>query len=55
MKWHIEYDNDTGACDGYFVEWWNVTNNEKFFRCRKENDAEWLLEILNSQEDNKEE
>ena len=56
MKWHIEHEYVTSTYEmfmmnEYFVEWWNVTNNEKFFRCRSEDDAEWLLEILNSQED----
>ena len=49
MKWRIEYDNDTGARDDYFSEWWTVTNGkDKFFDCRTEEDAKWLCEILNS-------
>jgi len=44
--WVIEYDNDTGPGDEYFVEWFNVTNGEKSFRCNTKEDAEFLLASL---------
>lgn len=44
--WAIEYDNDTGSGDEYFVEWFNVTNGEKSFRCNSKEDAEFLLASL---------
>ena len=44
----IEYDNDTGPGDEYFVEWFNVTNGEKSFRCNTKEDAEFLLASLSS-------
>jgi hypothetical protein len=44
--WVIEYDNDTGPGDEYFVEWFNVTNGEKSFRCNSKEDAEFLLASL---------
>jgi hypothetical protein len=44
--WVIEYDNDTGSGDEYFVEWFNVTNGEKSFRCNSKEDAEFLLASL---------
>jgi hypothetical protein len=47
MEWKIEYDNDTGAYDEYFVEWWKVTNGEKTFECKNESHAKWLAELLN--------
>jgi len=46
--WVIEYDNDTGPGDEYFVEWFNVTNGEKSFRCNTKEDAEFLLASLSS-------
>jgi len=46
MKWRIENDNDTGSNDEYFVEWWNVTDGEKSFRCNTEADANFLLSVL---------
>lgn len=45
--WTIEWDNDTGPNDGYYVEWWNVTDGTKTFRTESEKDAEWLAELLN--------
>jgi hypothetical protein len=46
-EWGIEWDNDTGPNDGYYVEWWNVTDGERSFRSYKEADAEWLQAFLN--------
>lgn len=45
--WRIEYDNDTGPDDGYFHQWWTVTNGEVSFKCDAEKDAKLLLAHLN--------
>lgn len=44
--WKIKWDNDTGPNDGYYVEWWNVTNGETTFQCESESDAQWLADLL---------
>lgn len=44
--WKIEYENDTGPNDGYYVEWWNVTNGKVTFRCEGESEAQWLADLL---------
>lgn len=44
--WIIEYDNDTGPGDEGFDEWWIVTNEERSFKCSSEDDAKWLLGLL---------
>ncbi len=41
--WKIEYGNDTGPNDDCFIEWWDVTNGEKSYRCTDKDDAEWLM------------
>lgn len=48
MKWEIEYDNDTGASDEYFAEWWTVTDGTRHFKCNSEDDANWLKDTLNA-------
>lgn len=45
-KWRIEYDNDTGANDDYFHEHWDVTDGVTTFGCESEEDAEWLVVVL---------
>lgn len=45
--WKVEYENDTGYNDEGFWEWWEVTNGETSFRCKEEEDANWLAEQLN--------
>jgi hypothetical protein len=47
--WKVEYDNDSN--DDWFSEWWNVTNGEKTFTSKSENDAIWLCVILNTREE----
>jgi len=51
MKWKIEYDNDTGAGDEGFIEWWAVTDGTRRFACSAESYAKWLAEKLNSDTD----
>ena len=46
--WYIEYDNETGLNDDFFVEWWNITNGEKLFKASNELDAQWLCDLLNN-------
>ena len=46
--WRIEYDNDTGPRDEGFWEWWEVTNDEKCFKCTNQKDAKWLRDLLNN-------
>ena len=56
-KWNVFYDNDVGADDEGFWEWWEVVDAddqysndiEKRFKCDREEDAEWLADILNKQ------
>lgn len=44
--WRIDYDNDTGPNDEGFWETWTVSNGERSFECRSQEDAEWLLSLL---------
>ncbi|WP_370372955.1 hypothetical protein [Henriciella pelagia] len=44
--WTIEYDNDVGPNDDYFVQWWDVSNGEKSYRCSTEADAVELKALL---------
>lgn len=46
-KWTIEYDNDTGAGDEGFWEWWTVSKAETSFRCYNNLDAIFLCNLLN--------
>ena len=46
-EWTIEYDNDVGPDDEYFIEWWIVTNGERAFKSNTKIDAEWLKSTLN--------
>jgi len=49
MPWRIEYDNDTGAGDEGFWQWWTVTNNVQSYRVTSsEDDAKELLAKLES-------
>lgn len=48
VRWQIEYGNDVGPNDGSFWEWWCVTNGDKLFECKNENDAIWLCNLLNN-------
>ena len=45
-KWTKEYDNDTGPCDDYFEEWWNVTDGNHIYRCKNSDDADFLIAAL---------
>ena len=45
-KWTKEYDNDTGPCDDYFKEWWNVTDGNRTYRCNNSDDADFLIAAL---------
>ncbi|MDY6862938.1 MAG: hypothetical protein SV062_08115 [Thermodesulfobacteriota bacterium] len=50
VRWHVDYDNAVGRNDEGFWKWWTVTdrqNNEKYFKCNTEDDANWLCDILN--------
>ena len=47
-KYVIEYGNDTGPTDDFFIEWWDVSNGNRSFRCNSKSDAEWLCNLLNS-------
>lgn len=53
--WSIEYENDVGPSDDYFIQWWNVTNGTMSFRCGTESEAEWLVDVLNEHEPYEEE
>lgn len=46
-KWTIKYDYDTGINDDYFIERWIITNGERDFTCRDEDNAKWLCALLN--------
>lgn len=49
-KWKVEYDNDTGPLDEYYVEWWVVTDKERSFTVHSKVDAQWLCSVLNGKE-----
>lgn len=51
-EWKVEYENDVGPDDGYFVEWWTVTNGSRSFKADTEADAKWLCGVLNTLYDN---
>lgn len=48
MEWEIKYDNDTGRDDDGFIEWWTITDGDKYFKCYDESHAKWLCETLNN-------
>lgn len=48
QEWVIKYDNEEFAGGDGFREWWDVENGNTWFRCRSNEDAEWLAEKLNS-------
>lgn len=45
--WTIDYDNDTGASDEGFWEWWEVTDGDRVFKCYDKESAVWLCDMLN--------
>ena len=45
--WKIEYDNDVGSDDGGFWEWWVISDGNRSFESKDENDAKWLCDLLN--------
>jgi hypothetical protein len=51
MAWSIEYDNDTGASDDGFYEWWMVTNGVFDYKCDNLEAAEYLQKVLNAQDE----
>jgi hypothetical protein len=48
LIWKIEWHNDVGPDDEGYWEWWEVSDGVKTFRCDSEDDAKWLLSILNT-------
>jgi hypothetical protein len=46
-KWTIEWQNDVGPNDGYYSEWWTVSDGKKSFDSRNQDDAIWLCNLLN--------
>lgn len=46
VNWRIEYDNDTGAGDEGFAEYWTVTNGTVAFRTSDEDAAKRLVALL---------
>ena len=44
----VEWDNDTGPEDDYYIEWWEVCDGNMSFRSYDEMDALWLCELLNA-------
>ena len=49
--WRVEYENDTGANDDCYHEWWIITNGETSFTSMNEDDAVWLADVLNSRKE----
>lgn len=47
--WKVRYENDTGWKDECFSEWWEVTDEERCFKCDSESDANWLAGLLNKE------
>jgi hypothetical protein len=45
--WKIDYNNEVGANDEGFWEWWEITNGEKTFKSDDEEDADFLCNLLN--------
>ena len=47
-RWTIEYNNDTGPNDDYFVSWYDVYELKSglSFRCKDETEANWLKNVL---------
>ena len=46
-KWKIKMNNDVGPDDDYYIEWFEVSDGMKKFKCDEENDAKWLADVLN--------
>ena len=46
--WRIEMENDTGPNDDYYLEWWEVSDGNRVFECKFEDDAKWLCALLNA-------
>lgn len=49
--WKIEYNNDIETGHDYekFWQWWEVTDGTRVFKCDREEDAVWLCDLLNQQ------
>ena len=45
-EWKMEYHNDVGPNDEGFWEWYEVTDGKRTFKCNLEEDALWLLAVL---------
>lgn len=52
--WKVEYDNDVDSNDIRLFEWWNITNGGMTFRTNDQEDAYWLCDILNQEEESHE-
>jgi len=48
MKWKVEYDNDSGARDEGFYEWWTVTDGTTSYDASSEEAAKKLAAHLNA-------
>ena len=46
-RWTVKWGNDVGDDDDYYVEWWDVTDGEKIFKCDDEKHAVRLCNFLN--------
>jgi hypothetical protein len=52
--WTIERGNDVGPNDEGFREWCNVTDGNRTFEAKDKEDADWLCDLLNTSETEKE-
>lgn len=44
--WAIEYNNEVGHGNEWFAEWWTVSDGERSFTCKSQDDAEWSRDVL---------
>ncbi len=48
-EWTVEYGyHSPRDYSGPTDEWWDVTDGKRRYRARKEEDAKWLCDLLNS-------
>ena len=45
--WKVEYYNDTGPHDEFFMEWWEITDGTITYSASSEEEAQMLCDQLN--------
>ena len=49
-EWRKDWNNDVGPDDDYYIEWFEVRNGDRRYKCDEEEDADYLVSLLNGRE-----